>query len=312
MSGRAEDYRTVMPGDDLVRTSAMHRSDMENPDQQPQPDPRTASAEVSAHYENLLARHYTWTLGPDFDVLVADQRDLLDSCGAGASGPNATRSRGQALDLGCGSGIQSEALAQLGYDTVLAVDASPTLIAELTARSAARFPSIRPIRADLCAGLDHVVEPRTVTTAVCMGDTLPHLPDLQTVRALFDEVFEALVPGGLFVGTFRDLTQVLTGLDRFIPVRSDDDRIMTCFLEDEGDAVRVHDMLHARNPSGDWQLRTSSYRKLRLSPAWVVRQLREAGFAAPSVATRARGMCLVTARAPQGRATPRQGRNSDS
>lgn len=251
-------------------------------------------SEVVAHYEELLAQHYTWMLGGDFDALVAEQRRLLDSCGAGASG---TRDA-VALDLGCGSGIHSVALAQLGYATVVGVDISPTLVAELSRRSA-RFPAVRPVHADVCAGLDGVVAPRSVTTAVCMGDTLPHLPDATAVRRLVDDVFDALVPGGLLVLSFRDLTTPLSGLDRFIQVRADQDRVMTCFLEDEGDAVRVHDLVHSKDAGGAWQLGKSSYRKLRLSPDRVAGQLREAGYAVAPVEPGPRGMCVVTARRPE-------------
>lgn len=250
-----------------------------------------AGREVAAHYETLLARHYTWMLGGEFDELVAGQRGLLESCGAGSPGGDDR----VALDLGCGSGIHSIALAQLGYGTVVAVDVSPTLVAELTERSAG-FPAVRPVQADLCDGLDAIVEPGSVTTAVCMGDTLPHLPHHAAVRRLVDEVFAALVPGGLFVLSFRDLTTPLSGLDRFLQVRADDDRIMTCFLEDEGDAVRVHDLVHTKDSGGTWQLGKSSYRKLRLSPGWVADELRAAGFTVAPPEPGPRGMYVVTGR----------------
>jgi SAM-dependent methyltransferase len=252
-------------------------------------------SDVAVHYEQLLARHYTWMLG-DFDELVAEQRRLLEAHGASAS--DTVDGARVALDLGCGSGIQSVALAQLGYDTVLAVDLSRTLLAELKSR-AVPFPAIRGVYADICAGLDHIAEPRTIATAVCMGDTLPHLPDAGAVRRLFDDVANALTPGGLFILSFRDLTTRLSGLDRFIPVRADPDRIMTCFLEDEGDAVRVHDLIHSKTPDGTWRLGKSSYRKLRLAPSWVTGQLAEAGFAAISQASGPRGFCMITARRPQ-------------
>jgi len=46
--------------------------------------------------------------------------------------------------------------------------------------------------------------------------------------------------------TYRDLTKELEGLDRFIPVRSDD-KIMTCFLEYESaESVAVHDLIYTR------------------------------------------------------------------
>lgn len=258
--------------------------------------------EVATHYEKLLAQHYTWMLGPDFDGLVAEQRQVLDSCGAGS----ATARNDVALDLGCGSGVHSIALAQLGYGTVVAVDISRTLLAELAARSA-RFPAIRPVHADMCDGLDGVVGRRSVTAAVCMGDTLPHLPDTTAVRRLVDDVFGVLVPGGTFTLSFRDLSTRLTGLDRFIQVRADEDRILTCFLEDDGDRVRVHDLVHSKAPDGTWRLDTSSYRKLRLSPTWVTGQLREAGFVVTHHAPGPRGMCLITARRPE-QAAPHAGR----
>ncbi len=71
---------------------------------------------------------------------------------------------------------------------------------------------------------------------------------------------------------------------------------MTCFLEHEGDQVHVHDVIHTRNTDGAWQLGKSSYRKLRLSPALVAEQLREAGFAVAPLAYGPRGMCVITAR----------------
>jgi len=59
-------------------------------------------------------------------------------------------------------------------------------------------------------------------------------------------VFNALHSGGVFVSTYRDLTKELEGLDRFIPVRSDD-KIMTCFLEYESaESVAVHDLIYTR------------------------------------------------------------------
>jgi hypothetical protein len=76
---------------------------------------------------------------------------------------------------------------------------------------------------------------------------------------------------------FRDYSVPLEGISRFIPVRSDERRILTCFLEYEEDTVVVHDLLHER--SGDiWNTRVSSYRKLRLSTDRVIASLETSGF----------------------------------
>jgi hypothetical protein len=74
---------------------------------------------------------------------------------------------------------------------------------------------------------------------------------------------------------------------------------MTCFLEDEGDVLRVHDLVHTKDPDGAWRLGKSSYRKLRLLPTWVAGQLREAGFAEASLEPGPHGMCVISARRPE-------------
>jgi len=106
---------------------------------------------------------------------------------------------------------------------------------------------------------------------------LTHLPERKSVERLFSLVAESLHAGGTFIATFRDYTSPLAGEGRFIPVKSDNDRILTCFLEYSPDHVAVHDILHERNGS-DWRLRVSAYRKLRLSPDWVSAALRASGF----------------------------------
>ncbi len=67
-------------------------------------------------------------------------------------------------------------------------------------------------------------------------------------------------------------------LERFIPVRSDANTIMTCFLEYEPESVVVHDLIYTRQ-NEQWTLHKSSYRKLRLALSWLVTQLQLAGFA---------------------------------
>lgn len=80
---------------------------------------------------------------------------------------------------------------------------------------------------------------------------------------------------------------------RFIPVRSDASRILTCFIEDRGAHVLVHDILHER-VDGTWTMSVSSYRKLELSADDVAAGLRGAGLDA-TVAPGPRGMLRAVA-----------------
>jgi SAM-dependent methyltransferase len=225
---------------------------------------------VQDHYDNLLAEHYDWMFGDSFDLKVAEQKALLSQVARTA------RRDELAVDLGCGSGFQSVALQQLGY-RVFALDSSEKLLDKLAARVEGRSITLR--LGDM-RKLDDYVTPATAGIVVCMGDTLTHLSSREEVCDLFVSVARVLKPQGLFILSYRDLAQdELLGLDRFIPIRGDDERVMTCFLEySNPDTVVVNDLVHVRNGAGQWILHKSSYQKLRLPLEWVGVQLAAAGL----------------------------------
>lgn len=228
-----------------------------------------AQLPVSAieHYETFLASHYTWMSGP-YEDKVAHHQALFTRL---STLPTTT---GKALDLACGPGCQSIALGRLGF-VVTAIDANAQLLAELNQH--AGNLQILTVQHDLCDLATCSALPEQVDLAVCMGDIITHLSSPHCVTTLFREVGRRLVPGGKFILGFRDLSQELHGLDRFIPVRGDNERVMTCFLEYEPDTVIVHDLIYMRQGEG-WDLRKSAYRKLRLSYDWVQSQLEAQGF----------------------------------
>jgi SAM-dependent methyltransferase len=156
----------------------------------------------------------------------------------------------------------------------VAIDSCAALLADL--RSQASGLNVEVIDGDMLAFGRYVnARPQLV---LCMGDTLTHLPDRATVSRLVADVAAALVPGGHFVVSFRDYSNALEGDKRFIPVRSDEHRIFTCFLEYAAAQVTVHDLLHER-AGQQWKLRVSSYTKLRLPPEWIISEFELAGFA---------------------------------
>lgn len=246
---------------------------------------RDSTASARRHYETLLAEHYSWMRG-DFEALVEQTVGLLQSLSI-LSNP------GRALDLGCGAGIQSLALARLGYE-VVAVDFSPTLLDELTAR-AGGLP-IQAIEADLTQLRATLDLQEGFDVIVCMGDTLTHLPTLQAVEQLLNESASALRPNGTVVLEFRDLSTELTGVDRWIPVRLEPDKLMMTFLEFSATHVMVHDAVLARR-GNTWQMNKSAYPKLRLSPEHIRRMLKQAGLAIHHDSTQ-RGLCRISAVRP--------------
>ncbi len=110
-----------------------------------------------------------------------------------------------------------------------------------------------------------------------MGNTLTHLREVHDVASLFEKVYSVLEDGGNSALSFRDLMIELEGMDRIIPVRSDDGRLMAIFLEYTKNHVNVHDVIYIRRHSG-WEFRKSVYKKLRIGKGQVHEILRRIGY----------------------------------
>ena len=235
---------------------------------------------VSQHYAAHLSRVYSWMLGGVEAALKRGSVDLDTLCLQPKSGA-------LAVDLGAGFGMHAIPLARRGY-SVLAVDTDPALLDELSTH--AHGLPIRPVVADLLNFRAHLND--AADLIVCMGDTLTHLSSPADVNSLVADVAASLTPDGVFVCTFRDYTQELSAERRFIPVRSDRDRILTCFLEYADQRVTVHDLLHERQ-DGQWSLSVSSYQKIRLAPGRVRAALEHYEFQVTQSTTPGGMVCLI-------------------
>jgi SAM-dependent methyltransferase len=214
----------------------------------------------ATHYETHLGPIYSWMLG-DTDAALARSAAEIDDL-------QLPSQHHLAVDLGAGLGLHALALAQRGFN-VMAIDNCQVLLDELRSRSE-NLP-VTALNADLLEFRSLVKgEPQVI---VCMGDTLTHLPSMPAVESLLASVALSLPTGGVFATTFRDYaTRTLEGDGRFILVRADADRILTCFLEYAEHQVTVHDVLNERQ-NGQWRQTVSSYPKLRLAPEWVASKL---------------------------------------
>lgn len=222
-------------------------------------------ASVRDHYENHLAPYYAWICGG-----VA--RNLEENRNFFKAHNIQPLDTGRAFDLGAGCGFQSIPLAELGF-RVVAMDLSARLLGELK-NNAPHLPI-----ATICGDITHFSKyvRANVDLVVCMGDTLTHLAVLEKVAALIRQANAALVSGGHMILSFRNLTQTRVGLDRFIPVRSNDTTIFTCFLEYKKNSVQVHDIVYEKK-GGQWALHKSAYRKLIVPPEWIRNALQQAEF----------------------------------
>lgn len=221
------------------------------------------------HYEKHLANFYSWMLG-DFKSATENFKTY---CQAHAVEPG---ENGCAIDLGAGNGIQTLALAELGYK-VKAVDFSRRLLEELKARI--NGLPIEIIQDDI-QNLPSIAD-KEVELLACCGDTLSHLESFEQLNVFLKACYDALEMGGKLLLSFRDYTNALIGTDRFIPVKKDENRILTCVLEYREDFISVTDLLYEKQ-DGNWVQKVSSYDKLRLRANEIKRRLVELGFSVVS------------------------------
>ena len=238
---------------------------------------------VNDHYDRHLGRIYSWMLG-DLDAAMAAASAELHDIGVSKV------DSGLAVDLGAGHGVHAVPLAKLGYD-VVALDGCATLVEELRVNAVGY--SVRAVCDDLHAFPLQING--SVDVIVCMGDTLTHLASADAVESLLQSAHAALNTNGIFAATFRDyVSRPLRDAERFVFVKCDASRILTCFLEYGDDIVTVHDLLH-ECIDGQWGLKVSCYPKLRLDPKWVQSVAARVGLGA-SLQTGPRGMVRLVAR----------------
>ncbi len=203
----------------------------------------------------------------DFEVKQKEQQSFLE---AHHIFPASSK---VAIDLGAGHGLQSVSLAHLGF-SVKAVDFNKQLLGEL--RNNSRDLPVEIIEDDIRSVTKYArFKPEII---LCCGDTLTHLDDRSDILKFIRNCCGILSEGGKLILSFRDYSKELLGNDRFIPVKSDDNRILTCFIEYEPAFVNVTDLLYEK-AKGGWQLKSSSYHKVRIFPAEILHGLEQSGMA---------------------------------
>ncbi len=127
---------------------------------------------------------------------------------------------GRALDLACGAGLYSLALARAGME-VVGVDLSGKLldIARREARRAGVYAEfIQAPMQDLPADIDGPFD-----VALCMGNSVPHLLGDADLAAFFDGVASRLTPGGQLAVHQLNYDRVLGNAERIVGITRSED-----------------------------------------------------------------------------------------
>lgn len=214
---------------------------------------------VKEHYENHLGHFYSWMTG-DFQTKSNEFRNLL------ADNLILPSTNKIAIDLGAGHGLQSIPLAEIGFQ-VLAVDFNQQLLDELKVN--AKDLKITTTNDDIKKVKHFADKPELI---ICCGDTLSHLNNKTEIEIFISDISNSLDSKGKVILSFRDYSSKLTGTDRFIPVKSDNNKILTCILDYEEEFVIVTDLLYEK-VNEIWKQKVSTYKKVRLLTNEIVGHL---------------------------------------
>lgn len=117
------------------------------------------------------------------------------------------------LELACGPGRHARALAEAGFE-VVAVDRSEAMLEAATEE---------PLPEGLCFVLGDITEVDRLVegpfgAALCLGNSLPHLADEKSLRALAAVLGRVLAPGAPFLLQILNYDRIHDRRVRFLPV----------------------------------------------------------------------------------------------
>lgn len=126
-------------------------------------------------------------------------------------------SSGAILDLGCGTGEHSRFLQSMGH-VVTGVDASQAQIQAARDADPEERPGGLPkyVQGDL-ASIETLI-PAGFGGAICLGNTLPHLRELDLLQRFFRGLASRLVPGAPFLIQLLNYDRILDRGERTFPL----------------------------------------------------------------------------------------------
>lgn len=121
------------------------------------------------------------------------------------------------LDLGCGTGEHSRLLRSLGFE-VTGVDASESQIQAAREADPGERNATHPsyVHGDLAS--IETLAPKDFGGAICLGNTLPHLRELDTLQRFFGGLAGRLVPGAPFLLQLLNYDRILDRGERTFPL----------------------------------------------------------------------------------------------
>lgn len=109
----------------------------------------------------------------------------------------------QIIDLACGTGTMSILLAQAGYQ-VAGIDLSEEMLCVTQEKAQEKGLKLNLYQQDM----REFVSPEPVDSIVCFCDSLNYITSAAGVKQTFDQVYQALKPGGVFLFDVHSLYKI--------------------------------------------------------------------------------------------------------
>jgi glycine/sarcosine N-methyltransferase len=185
------------------------------------------------------------------------------------------------LDAACGTGQHALALAERGYPTAGA-DLSPAMIDRAKQNALARGLGVRFEPAGFSQMADTFGR-ESFEAVLCLGNSLPHVPDQAGLADALSDFAAVLQPGGLLILQNRNFDQVLAHKARWMEPQSaregDTEWLFVRFYDYLDDGGIDFNILRLRR-EGDapWQQQLTSTRLRPLTQTDLTQALPLAGF----------------------------------
>jgi len=180
------------------------------------------------------------------------------------------------LDLACGTGSLTRALAGRGYE-MIGVDLSPDMLAEAAEKNR-DVDGIPPMF--LCQSMDKLDLYGTIDACVCCLDSVNYVTSPKQLQKAFERVHLFLMPGGLFLFDINT-PEKLMGLDGQVFLDETEDTY--CVWRAEYSKRRrvcsyFMDIFRLDEETGLWDRGEELHEEYAYTPQELEEYLRQAGF----------------------------------
>lgn len=217
-------------------------------------------------YDTLAEAYDGLTMDVDYAEVLSFLETMLQAMGKRPT---------TVLDLACGTGSMSLLLAQRGY-RVLGADLSEEMLT-VAAQKAAELTENPPYF--ICQPMQRLRLPEPVDLVVCLLDSLNYLTEPEDCKQTFQRVFQALLPGGLFIFDINT-PQKLRALDGQVFLDENPDAYCVWRAEfDASENLCYYGIDLFRRRGSLWERSFEQHCEYAYEPDTLCRWLKEAGFA---------------------------------